>query len=221
MVDGQGLYRRMPKGRILPGYMIAVFAVSGFLTGGLTALLGAPVLAPLIGWVVASGTAMLWVWWVVWSHGPDATERLAREDAGSRPTDTVITVAALFSLGAVGLAQVRSNESMDAVGVAAILLSVAVAVNSWALVNTVYGLKYARLYYLHGKKGIDFQTDEAPSYSDFAYIAFTIGMSYAVSDTSFTSSVMRRVALAHSLLSYAFGTAVLAVAITLVTNLGR
>jgi uncharacterized membrane protein len=221
MVDGPGTTFRMPRGRILPGYMVGLFAVSGLLAGGLTALMGALVLAPLVGWIVASGTALLWVWWVVWSHGPDATERLAREDAGSRPTDTVITVAALFSLGAVGLAQIRSNQSMDAVGVAAILLSVAVAVNSWALVNTVYGLKYARLYYLHDKQGIDFQTGESPSYSDFAYVAFTIGMSYAVSDTSFTSSVMRRAALAHSLLSYAFGTVVLAVAITLVTNLGR
>ena len=60
-----------------------------------------------------------------------------------------------------------------------------------------------------------------PTYSDFAYLAFTIGMSFAVSDIEPTSSDTRRKALPHALLSYLFGTILIAVAINLVTNLGQ
>jgi uncharacterized membrane protein len=69
--------------------------------------------------------------------------------------------------------------------------------------------------------GIDFKQDDPPTYSDFAYMAFTVGMSFSVSDTEPTATHVRRVALGHALLAYAFGTGVLAVAINLVTNLGQ
>ena len=58
---------------------------------------------------------------------------------------------------------------------------------SWATVHTVFTLRYARLYYAGGG-GIDFNDDrDPPAYTDFAYLAFTIGMTYQVSDTSIGS----------------------------------
>jgi uncharacterized membrane protein len=90
-------------------------------------------------------------------------------------------------------------------------------------VNTVYAFKYARLYYVDepDRGGIDFKQHDAPAYSDFAYLAFTVGMSFAVPEAEPTCTHIRRVALGHALFSYAFGTGVLAVAINLVTNLGQ
>jgi uncharacterized membrane protein len=107
--------------------------------------------------------------------------------------------------------------------VASVLLSVISVALSLALVNTVYAFKYARLYYLDEPDdgGIDFKQEDAPTYSDFAYLAFTVGMSFAVSEREPTATRIRRVALGHALLSYLFGTGVLAVAINLVTNLGQ
>jgi uncharacterized membrane protein len=107
--------------------------------------------------------------------------------------------------------------------VASVLLSVISVALSLALVNTVYAFKYARLYYLDEPDdcGIDFKEEDAPTYSDFAYLAFTVGMSFAVSETEPTATRIRRVALGHALLSYLFGTGVLAVAINLVTNVGQ
>ena len=106
---------------------------------------------------------------------------------------------------------------------ASVLLSVLSVALSWALVNTVYAFKYARLYYFDEPDdgGIDFKQEDPPTYSDFAYLAFTVGMSFAVSETEPTATRIRRVALGHALLSYVFGTGVLAVAINLVTNLGQ
>jgi uncharacterized membrane protein len=86
----------------------------------------------------------------------------------------------------------------------------------------VYAFKYARMYFLdHHEGGLDFKQETRPTYSDFAYFAFTIGMSFAVSEVEPTSSDARRKALPHALLSYLFGTVLIAVAINLVTNLGQ
>jgi uncharacterized membrane protein len=145
---------------------------------------------------------------------------LAEAEGRTRVTDGAVLGAAVTSLAAVVVALVRSSVH-DAEGVAAVVLGVVVVVLSWALVNTVFALKYARLYYTNGDGGIDFGHEEPPAYSDFAYLAFTVGMSFAVSDTGPVSTAVRRAALGHALLSYLFGTVVIAVAINLVTNLGQ
>ncbi|MEU8298687.1 DUF1345 domain-containing protein [Micromonospora sp. NPDC048909] len=193
----------------------------GIVAGLGVAAAGAPELAPLVTWTVAAGMIMAWVWWVCWPIEADGTERLAEAEARSRSTDSAILIAAAISLAAVVQALVRSSNQQDPVAVAAVILSVVAVVLSWALVNTVFAFKYARLYYFESDGGIDFRQPQPPAYSDFAYLAFTIGMSYAVSESEPSSTSIRRVALGHALLSYTFGTGVLAVAINLVTNLGQ
>lgn len=90
---------------------------------------------------------------------------------------------------------------------------------SWTVLHTVSLLHYARLYYTAPEGGVDFNSDEPPEYSDFAYLAFTIGMTCQVSDTNLTSEPMRRAALGHALLSFVFGTFILAMTINAVAGL--
>ncbi len=91
---------------------------------------------------------------------------------------------------------------------------------AWAVVHTVYALRYADLYYsLEG--GIQFNEVEAPDYRDFAYLAFTIGMTYQVSDTNLQAKAIRHTALRHALLSYLFGTAIIAMTINIVAGLAH
>lgn len=66
--------------------------------------------------------------------------------------------------------------------------------------------------------GIDFG-GESPDYLDFAYLALTIGMCFQVSDTDLTGKRVRRTALHHALLSYVFGTVIVAVTVNLVASL--
>jgi len=68
---------------------------------------------------------------------------------------------------------------------------------------------------------VDFNEDEPPCYTDFAYLAFTLGMTFQVSDTDLKTKVIRRTALQHALLSYLFGTVIIASMINLVAGLGR
>lgn len=85
--------------------------------------------------------------------------------------------------------------------------------------NTVFALKYARLHYLETDGRLDFRHAARPTYSDFAYFAFTVGMSFATADIEPTTTQARKTVLSHALLSYLFATGVLATAINLVTNL--
>jgi len=56
-------------------------------------------------------------------------------------------------------------------------------------------------------------------WSDFAYLAFTIGMTFQVSDTDLQTSALRRIALRHMLVSYLFGAVIIAVTINLLAGL--
>jgi uncharacterized membrane protein len=91
---------------------------------------------------------------------------------------------------------------------------------SWLLVHTIFMLKYARMYYRGDSEGgVDFKHKVRPPYSDFAYLALTIGMTFQVSDTDLQSAQFRRLALRHALMSYLFGAVILAATINLVAGL--
>jgi len=86
-------------------------------------------------------------------------------------------------------------------------------------VHTVFALKYARAYYSEPAGGIEFNENEPPNYIDFAYYAFTIGMTFQVADTNITSRAVRRTTLHHALLSYLFGSVLLGLVINVVATL--
>jgi uncharacterized membrane protein len=207
--------------RILSWRRLLVCVAGGLVAAAVVAVSGVPGLAVLVGWSVAAIGVLIWVWRVCWPQDAGGTKRLAEEEGNTHTTDTVVLVGAVASLVAVVEALVRSASSQDAVAVVSVVVGVLVVVLSWALVNTVFALKYARLYYEDEDGGIDFHQDQPPAYSDFAYLAFTVGMTFAVSETEPCGSAVRKIALGHALLSYLFGTVVIAVAVNLVTNLGQ
>ena len=109
-----------------------------------------------------------------------------------------------------------------AVPVAAVGLVVAVALLSWTVVNTVYTLRYADLHFRSAGGGVVFDLPAGsppPAYRDFAYVAFTIGMTYQVSDTSVRDPRIRRTVLGHALLSYLFGVVIVAGSVSLIAGL--
>jgi uncharacterized membrane protein len=198
-----------------------VSAFVGLLVALVVVFLGVPELAPLIGWAVAAGVFLTWAWARAWPAGPEKTRELAlQEDESRKLVDTLIIFATFLSLVAVVLALIRSQQK-DPVGAACAILGVVGVVAAWALVNTVYAFKYARMYYHDERHRFEFDQDENPSYSDFAYTAFSIGMSYSANNVTQSSTPSRRIALGHALLAYFFGTFVVAVAINLITSLAQ
>src|SRR4051812_10263699 len=209
-----------PRPTILTWRRLLICLGGGLLVAALTTVAGVPVIAVLVGWAVAASGLLLWVWRISWARDAEGTKRLAEEEGRTHVTDTVVLGAAVASLAAVVEALLRSGTG-DAVGVATVVLGVLVVILSWALVNTVFALKYARGYYSGGDGGIDFGQREPPAYSDFAYVAFAVGVSVAVADPQLADTSIREVALGHALLSSLFGAVVIAVDVNLVTNLGQ
>src|SRR5918997_303811 len=168
------------RGRILSARRALIALGVGVIVGGLVAVFGVLELFPLVSWGVAATVVLIGVWRISLPQDDKGTKRLAEEESQSRSTDTGVLGAAVASLGAVALALIRSSSNQDPVAVVLVILSVVAAVLAWALGNTGFALKYARLYYVDEDGGIDFNQQEPPAYSDFAYMAFTIGMTYAM-----------------------------------------
>jgi uncharacterized membrane protein len=179
-------------------------------------------LGPLVGWDSAALVYVGWAWLTIKPMNASETKQMAvREDPGRTSTDVILIGASLASLVAVVflIAQAGGNNSISrGAGVFIGLFSV---ITSWLVVQTIHTLKYAKLYYDGTEGGIDFNESSPPKYTDFAYLAFTLGMTFQVSDTALKTKEIRSAALKHSLLSYVFGTVIIATTINTIASLGK
>ncbi|MGH2717147.1 MAG: DUF1345 domain-containing protein, partial [Actinomycetota bacterium] len=178
---------------------IAVAGLVGLVAGAGTAPIVPWQAAVLIGWTGAAAVIVTWILLTVWSSDAARTSRLAlAEDASRAAADVVLLAASAASLGAVLLTLLKASNAQGAAKPGLAGLSLLSIVVSWATVHLVFTLKYARLYYLE-PGSIDFNDDSTEHpFSDFAYLAFTIGMTYQVSDTDLTTHAVRLTALRHA-----------------------
>ena len=178
--------------------------------------------AAMAAWSVGALVYLTGVWQRILGHDAGRTASHAQRVDESRATiDVALLLACTASLVAVALLLVKASQEGGTTEAAYTALAVVSVVLSWAIVQTVYAMRYGQEYYADPAGGIDFNGDDAPTYRDFAYVAFTVGMTYQVSDTNLTTPRMRRLALQHGLLSFLFGTAIIATMINVVAGLLR
>lgn len=174
----------------------------------------------LIWWDVVAATFMVWTWAAVGRFdGARTAEHAVTEEPGRRTVFSLIVGGALSSLVGVGLLIAKAKP--DHFEVFASWAAVASVALSWFCVHTVFALTYAKRFFEPPVGGIDFNSPteaDLPRYTDFAYVAYTVGMSFAISDTNLTSSSMRATALVHGLLSYLFGSVIVASVINLIVS---
>jgi len=171
----------------------------------------------LLAWAVTAMAYCLATTFAIGSMNPEETAAHSLHEAPKGFALHVLLLGAAFA-ALVGVAVLLLRPNSNPVQSAIVtLLTVA---SSWTVVQVIYILRYAREYYLREKKGIEFNMEGEPQYSDFAYIAYTIGMTFQTSDTGFNNSQMRRIALGHALLTYIFGTIFLASIINVLASLG-
>jgi uncharacterized membrane protein len=175
--------------------------------------------ALIAGWGAACLVYVVWTWSVVWRMDARSTRGHATlEDPGRRTADFVLIIAAVASVFAVVWVLVDARHLKGGAQLGVALLAILSVALTWLLVHTLYTLRYARIYYRQNG-GVDFNQDGPPQYSDFAYLAFTLGMTFQVSDTNISSPFLRRTILGHTLLSYVFGTVIVAATVNLVAGL--
>ena len=204
----------------VPTKRVLVAGLGGIVAGALARGDGASwSVAALCASDVAALVFGIWVWVTVARADAAATAQIARaEDASRAAAEAVLVAAAAASLVAVAFTLVQASEAGAPKRGLLTALAVASVALAWTSVHTVYVLRYARLYYSPPDGGIDFH-GETPDYVDFAYLALTIGMTFQVSDTDLTGKRVRRAALHHALLSYAFGTVIVAITVNSVAQL--
>jgi uncharacterized membrane protein len=174
----------------------------------------------IAGWIAAASLYVLWTQLILRRMDPEQTCRWAtREDPTRWVADVVVLSASVASLGGVGYVVVAGSRSGND-AIAAAIVGVLTVGASWFAVHTLFTVHYARLYYSDEPGGIDFHDPNPPRFRDFAYLAYTVGMTYQVSDTEIGLTSIRATVLRHALLSYLLGAVVLAVTINLIAGLG-
>ena len=190
--------------------------VGGIVIGVVVAALTDALLGVLTGIASTATIFDLTGWWALWPIDAESTGRHARRDAFEPRLEEVVVVAwALAGLIAVALLLLLGKT--DERPLAALLALGGVAM-SWAGLHLMYAARYAYLFYSAAPGGIDFNGTDPPAYRDFLYFSYNLGMTYQVSDTDVSSRTIRVVVLRHCLLSYAFGTVILATTINVIAN---
>jgi uncharacterized membrane protein len=200
---------------------LAGAVVAGGLTSVVLGLTTDATLAVLAGIAVAETLFAVAGWIVLWPMSAANThDNARREDFRPVTEELAVVAAALGGLVSIAALLVRGDTDTDHAAVALAGVSMA-----WAALHLMYATRYAALYYTASGRGaraaggIDFNSDDPPSYRDFLYFSYNLGMTYQVSDTSVSSSAIRAVVLRHTLLSYVFGTSILATTINLVVGI--
>lgn len=203
------------------GVRLAVMAAVGLAAALAVGDLGSWAYAPALGWAAASLTYLIWVWSVIGrldATGTAAHARARGEDPGRVVSELLVLAATVGSFGGVALILLEAGSAQGGLKAAIIALALGSVTLSWLLVQTLFTLRYAIVYYREND-GVDFNEKKPPRYADFAYLAFTIGMTFQVSDTNLTTDAVRYTVLRHALLSYVLGAMVLATVINLVSGL--
>lgn len=198
---------------------VLAMAVVGLGTGLAVGALKSWAYAPAMGWAAASLTYLIWVWAVIAGLQAEATAAHARREDPSRGvSDVLVLTATVASFGGVALILLDASNAEGGTKAAIVGMALGSVALSWLLVHTLYTLRYASIYY-RDKTGVDFNEDKLPRYLDFAYLAFTVGMTFQVSDTDLKTDAIRTTVLRQALLSYLLGAIVLATTINLVAGL--
>jgi uncharacterized membrane protein len=199
--------------------LTAAFTI-GLVAGITISFFGPWALAVLVGWDVFSLMFLIGIWLIVGPMDADSTVRHSQlEDPSRALADGAVLIAAVASLGGVGFILIKAAHANGGTKVFFLAVGVLSVIFAWAAVHSVFVLRYAAAYYLDPVGGVNFNQDEPPRYADFAYLAFTIGMTFQVSDTNLTIGSIRRLALRHALLSYLFGAVIIGLVINVVGSL--
>ena len=131
-----------------------------------------------------------------------------------------IVFVSLVSLGlAISLGpEVRDLETLRGISLA--IMAALGVLSAWGILHSSYALHYAYQYYRSEESpgGLAFPGEQNPTQRDFAYFAFTVGTSFAVSDVDVTDDAMRQAVLGHQILSFFYNTLILATVVSMATG---
>ncbi len=172
--------------------------------------------ALLISWCAATGVWLtLAVPLLLRRPAAELRRRAAALDEGKWPVLAAALAAVLASLIAVVWALTRGSGEARGTTIGLGLLTIAL---SWLFLHVLFAVHYAHEHWLRDK-GIAFPGDAEPDFLEFLYFAFTVGMTFQVSDTATETPSMRRLVLVHAVMAFLFNAVILAAAVNLAAAL--
>lgn len=152
----------------------------------------------------------------------DIRDRAIAEEEGRFTVLTLVIAAATMMLIAIALEIFAAKELHGTSRALNLALTFLTVIASWTFVHVVFTIYYAHEYHAEIKgrgkgtrRGLDFPGETTPDYWDFLYFALTVGMTAQTSDVAVKSRRMRRLVVVHSLISFVFTTAVIALTVNL------
>ena len=157
----------------------------------------------------------------------------AGRDVANRGLALVLTAVVMLVVMATLTVELKGARSGHPLAIARMVGTLMLI---WLFGNSVFTLHYAHAFYAPDKPaidviehadveaahksprcdwagGLDFPGTPEPQYSDFAYFAFTLGMTFQTSDTSITAPSLRRVVTLHSFVAFLFNIGIIAFSI--------
>jgi uncharacterized membrane protein len=184
--------------------------------------------AAIAGWNAFAAVILALDWLtILMTPQREMRERAQQQDLSRLLIFLFVVVAACAALFAVGFLISVNKRQTGGHFTVHLLLTLFTVISSWTLVHTVFGLRYAHVFYgdsdesgvVRHAGGLIFPGNRPADYFDFAYFAFVVGMTCQVSDVQITSRRMRRLTLVHSVLAFGFNSIILALLINIVSGL--
>jgi uncharacterized membrane protein len=217
------LLRLHPVQRILLSVVFAAivwFFIKNILHDGLFIIIST--------WCAFAFSYVITSWSIFFTRKIEQIKKLAKEEDGSRIFVMIFTVVASFAAMVTVLLLVISSGKDQQNEILKVAVSFFSVLLSWVLVHSILTFHYAHLYYdddTTGSKanrgGLDFPSEDAPDYLDFAYFSFVIGMTFQVSDVEVIDKKMRRLVLFHGLISFILNTFVVALTVNFIAGLSK
>jgi uncharacterized membrane protein len=159
--------------------------------------------------------------WMVGLSAQQICSRYIEEDESAPVILVVVTLAALLSLAAIvePLATLRHVAGRERLWHFA--LASATLIDSWLLVPTMFTTHYADMFYSADEKNrpLSFPETDMPVFWDFAYFSFTIAAACQTADVLTTRASIRKVVIAHEIISFLFNASILGFAINVTAGL--
>lgn len=185
----------------------------------------------LIGWNVATIIFLFAIAIMIARASPNKIRRNAKmHDEGQY---TILTLAVLAAVASFGAIIVQLGLVKEAVGITKafhLVLAICTILTAWTFIHVMFALHYAHEYFDEWRIGNNELPEvrgglqflgiaEFPTYVDFVYFAFTIGVATATADVNIASGHMRKIALVHSVLAFFFNMALLGLTINIAAGL--
>lgn len=219
--------RKFLRNRSLRLYISLALGIVVFF---ITRVSSSAIVSFMFSWLIFAVFHLFFSWIIIFSFHPREVKAFAeKEDSSASIIFLFVVFAAVIGLFAIiFLLQSIPNESKQGLSLH-IVLAFSSVFCSWALVHTLFTLRYAHLYYRREKlmiasensdaPALDFPNEREPDYLDFAYFSFVVGMTFQVSDVEISSRDIRRLTLLHGLLSFIYNTVIVAFSINIISGL--